>query len=211
MVHPIEHLRALALEARPQWVTPDELLSEAADALARLPRDSGELVVACRRLLDRCWFSGDLWWLCALLVGSTEVDVRDRVGKSLAEMQRAVSAASRRLSGGGASASGQLTVHRAWMAAEKSVVLSSEAATAVRRATSEGREVLVATTEGCWVPEEVWSSVAARLVDTRRTDLSLELVRLGGLVETVGRRSRWSVPPALLRRGIVPGTDGGDS
>jgi len=65
-VQPFERLRSLA-----RWGEPDEeLLVEMAGCLAEFDDDPAGLVVACRRLLDHHRGWGQLWWLCARVLGA---------------------------------------------------------------------------------------------------------------------------------------------
>lgn len=48
------------------------LVRETADALRSLHADPAELVLACRRLVDRHPSSGPMWWLCASVLTSNE-------------------------------------------------------------------------------------------------------------------------------------------
>lgn len=64
-MHPIEHLRHVA---RANGAAPAALASEAAIALGSLRADAANLVVACRRIVERHPEAGQLWWLCARLL-----------------------------------------------------------------------------------------------------------------------------------------------
>jgi hypothetical protein len=68
-VHPIEHLRYVA---RAHGVDSVALVEETAHALGSMRFDAAELVVACRRIVERHPFTGPLWWLCASVVTSCE-------------------------------------------------------------------------------------------------------------------------------------------
>lgn len=78
-MHPIEHLRFLARsnDPSPEWLVP-----EAAEALRALARDRTELVLACRKLLERQPYCGPLWWLCGRVLLAPDVDqaIDDVVG-----------------------------------------------------------------------------------------------------------------------------------
>jgi hypothetical protein len=90
-MHPIEWLRAVA---RSDDVPHAELASEAASALAALANDPNDLLLSCRRLLDRHSEVGALWWACARMIaaGDPATESRairrdvasDQVGLSLA-------------------------------------------------------------------------------------------------------------------------------
>jgi hypothetical protein len=69
LVHPIEHLRHVA-RSRP--VDESELVREAAIALGSMHTSGPDLVVACRRIVERHAQIGSLWWLCARLLMSSE-------------------------------------------------------------------------------------------------------------------------------------------
>jgi translation initiation factor 2B subunit (eIF-2B alpha/beta/delta family) len=64
-VHPIEHLRYLA---RAQGADSSSLVREAATALGSLRADHANLVIACRRIVERHPEVGPLWWMCARLL-----------------------------------------------------------------------------------------------------------------------------------------------
>jgi hypothetical protein len=90
-MHPIEWLRAVA---RSDDVPHAELAGEAAAALSALAHDPGDLLLSCRRLLDRHPQAGTLWWACARMVAARDPvaesrDIRrdvqsDQVGLNLA-------------------------------------------------------------------------------------------------------------------------------
>ncbi len=65
LVHPIEHLRYVA---RAHGADAGSLVREAATALASLRADRGNLVIACRRIVERHPEVGPLWWMCARLL-----------------------------------------------------------------------------------------------------------------------------------------------
>ena len=64
-VHPIEHLRYVA---RAQGADSSSLVREAASALGSLRADHPDLVIACRRIVERHPEVGPLWWMCARLL-----------------------------------------------------------------------------------------------------------------------------------------------
>jgi len=68
-VHPIERLRYLA-RLEPSRV--DVIAAEAADTLLACAADPAELVVACRRLLDRHPAAGPLWWVASSALTSAD-------------------------------------------------------------------------------------------------------------------------------------------
>jgi hypothetical protein len=68
-VHPIERLRYVA---RARGVDAESLVVETASALRGLGLDPSELVVSCRRILERHPASGPLWWLCARVLTASE-------------------------------------------------------------------------------------------------------------------------------------------
>lgn len=82
-MHPIEHLRFLARSNDP---SPDWLVPEAAEALRALAGDRSDLVMACRKLLERQPFCGPLWWLCGRVLIAPEA--RRAVDEVLAEFDR---------------------------------------------------------------------------------------------------------------------------
>jgi translation initiation factor 2B subunit (eIF-2B alpha/beta/delta family) len=64
-VHPIEHLRYVA---RSRGVDATSLVREAAVALASLRADHANLVIACRRIVERHPTVAPLWWMSARLL-----------------------------------------------------------------------------------------------------------------------------------------------
>jgi hypothetical protein len=64
-MHPIEHLRHVA---RTRSLDEEDLVREAAVALAGLGADGPDLVVACRRIVERHPEAAALWWLCSRLL-----------------------------------------------------------------------------------------------------------------------------------------------
>ena len=64
-VHPIEHLRYVA---RARGTDSSSLVREAATALGSLRADPLNLVIACRRIVERHPEVGPLWWMCARLL-----------------------------------------------------------------------------------------------------------------------------------------------
>jgi hypothetical protein len=61
-MHPIERLRYVA---RSSGADPSVLVRESASALLGLGVDPAGMVTACRRIVDRQYTTGPLWWLCA--------------------------------------------------------------------------------------------------------------------------------------------------
>jgi hypothetical protein len=68
-VHPIEHLRYVA---RARGADAGSLVADAASALGSLRSDRAELVVACRRIVERHPEVGPLWWMCAQLLTAAD-------------------------------------------------------------------------------------------------------------------------------------------
>ena len=68
-MHPIEHLRYLA---RAGYADAPELVAETASALRYLGSDPANLVLTCRRIVEKHPSCGPLWWLCAELLTSLE-------------------------------------------------------------------------------------------------------------------------------------------
>ncbi|MFW2336404.1 hypothetical protein [Ilumatobacter sp.] len=64
-MHPIEHLRYVA---RARGADASSLVREAATALASLRADHANLVIACRRIVERHPEVGSLWSMCARLL-----------------------------------------------------------------------------------------------------------------------------------------------
>jgi hypothetical protein len=68
-MHPIERLRYVA---RARGAGPTLLAREAAGALAGFADDPPGLVTACRRLVDRHWTDGPVWWLAAHVLAAAD-------------------------------------------------------------------------------------------------------------------------------------------
>jgi hypothetical protein len=68
-MHPIEHLRYVA---RAHNFDASELVREAAVALGSLRTDAPNLVIACRRIVERHPEVGPLWWLCSRMLTSDD-------------------------------------------------------------------------------------------------------------------------------------------
>lgn len=80
-VHPIEHLRYVA---RARGVDATELTREAAVALGSLRGGHRDLVIACRRIVERHADAGPLWWMGAEILsaddpGTAAWELADRV------------------------------------------------------------------------------------------------------------------------------------
>ena len=92
-MHPIEHLRYVA---RARGIDATELVREAATALGSLRGDHRDIVIACRRIVERHPQAGPLWWLGAELLTADEPhrmawELADRVAED--RTPRAVAAA----------------------------------------------------------------------------------------------------------------------
>jgi hypothetical protein len=68
-VHPIEHLRYIA---RAKGVDAATLVRETAVALGSLHADPANLVIACRRIVQRHVTVAPMWWLCSELLLAEE-------------------------------------------------------------------------------------------------------------------------------------------
>lgn len=68
-MHPIEHLRYLA---RAGYADAPELVSETASALRHLGANPANLLLTCRRIVEKHPTCGPLWWLCAELLTALE-------------------------------------------------------------------------------------------------------------------------------------------
>lgn len=81
-MHPIEHLRYVA---RARGLDPAELAREAAVALGSLRGDHRDLVIACRRIVERHPEAGPLWWTGAEILSAADPgraawELADRIG-----------------------------------------------------------------------------------------------------------------------------------
>jgi hypothetical protein len=91
-VHPIEHLRYVA---RARGGDASSLVREAAMALGSLRVDPSNLVIACRRIVERHPELGPVWWLCARLLTSDDPSslawaLADEIDDDTAERQIAL-------------------------------------------------------------------------------------------------------------------------
>lgn len=68
-MHPIERLRYVA---RAEGAGPAALVRAAAGALAGFCEDQAALVTACRRLVERHWSVGPVWWLSARVLSAPD-------------------------------------------------------------------------------------------------------------------------------------------
>lgn len=68
-MHPIERLRWVARDGADD---PGHRAREAAETLAGFADDPAELVVACRRLVERAPTAGPVWWLCSHILEATD-------------------------------------------------------------------------------------------------------------------------------------------
>ncbi|HUF99733.1 MAG TPA: hypothetical protein VMM60_16520 [Ilumatobacter sp.] len=78
-MHPIEHLRYIA---RARGVDSASLVRETAIALGSLRADPANLVIACRRIVERHVTVAPMWWLCAELLVA---EAPDRLAWELAD------------------------------------------------------------------------------------------------------------------------------
>jgi len=81
-VHPIEHLRYLA---RAGYADAPELVVETASALRHLGADPANLLLTCRRIVEKHPACGPLWWLCAELL--TALEPRDTLRRCVDRVQ----------------------------------------------------------------------------------------------------------------------------
>lgn len=82
-MHPIEHLRYVA---RSGGADVASLVQETAAALASLRGDHANLVLACRRIVERHPTAGPLWWLCSLVLTAEQpADAAWHVAEQLAD------------------------------------------------------------------------------------------------------------------------------
>lgn len=81
-MHPIEHLRYLA---RAGYADAPELVAETASALRGLGLDHANLVLTCRRIVERHPTCGPLWWLCAELL--TALEPRDTLRRCVDDVR----------------------------------------------------------------------------------------------------------------------------
>ena len=81
-MHPIEHLRYLA---RAGYADAPELVAETASALRYLGADPVNLLLTCRRIVEKHPTCGPLWWLCAELL--TALEPRDSLRRCVDSVQ----------------------------------------------------------------------------------------------------------------------------
>lgn len=80
-MHPIEHLRYLA---RAGYADAPELVSETASALRHLGADPANLLLTCRRIVEKHPTCGPLWWMCAELL--TALEPRDSLRRCVEQV-----------------------------------------------------------------------------------------------------------------------------
>ena len=81
-MHPIEHLRYLA---RAGYADAPELVSETASALRHLGADPANLLLTCRRIVEKHPTCGPLWWLCAEML--TALEPRDTLRRCIDQVR----------------------------------------------------------------------------------------------------------------------------
>jgi hypothetical protein len=160
-VHPIERLRYVARIGPDR---PDLVAREAAGALLAGAGRPAELVVACRRLLDRQPAAGPLWWLVSRALTAPEPAAA--IYDALAELDADPTA--------GILAEAQepdVVTLDAWMVGPEGVLTSVHEATAAEGISGSGEyRVWAVAGVGRVVPRPVWEAAQLRIERLRHAD-----------------------------------------
>lgn len=203
-MHPIEHLRHVA---RAGLVEPGLLAREAASALLHCTAEPAELVVACRRLLDRHPAAGPLWWVASTALTATEPRTAlldairllddDPTHEYEAEMRR----------------EGPACLVATWALGPAGALVSLDGLDEIEVAAGTGRSAWLVAGIGTALPESVYEVASRRALEPimgRVAEVSGEV--LAGVVTGViteegpldfdeaARASRCPVAPELLGR-----------
>lgn len=199
-MHPIEHLRHVA---RAGLVEPGRLAREAASALIPCTADPAELVVACRRLLDRHPAAGPLWWVAstALTAAEPRNALVDAIGLLDDDPTHEYEAEMR--------LEGPACVVRAWALGPVGALVTLDGLDQIEVTASAGRSVWLVAGVGTALPEPVYSVASRRALEpmmSRISEVPADLVT--GVVTEAGpldfdesaRSSRCPVAPEVLGR-----------
>lgn len=197
-MHPIEHLRHVA---RAGLVEPGRLAREAASALIPCTAEPAELVVACRRLLDRHPAAGPLWWVAstALTAAEPRSALVDAIGLLDGDPTHEYEAEMR--------LEGPACVVRAWALGPAGALATLDGLDQIEVTASAGRSVWLVAGVGTALPEPVYAVASRRALapmTSRIAEVSADLVT--GVVTEAGpldfdeaaRSSRCPVAPEVL-------------
>lgn len=159
-MHPIERLRHVA---RIGPGDPTLLAREVAAALLTSPSPA-ELVVACRRLLDRQPATGPLWWVAcrALTSAEPERELRDVIR----ELDRDPTGAFLEIALAGdvtGEAAPEQVIVEGWALGESGVLSDPHGVREAEGAAARGESVWVAGGVGRALPPRVWAAALARV------------------------------------------------
>lgn len=156
-MHPIEHLRHVA---RAGLVEPGLLAREAAAALLPCTADPAELVVACRRLLDRHPAAGPLWWVTstALTAAEPRAALVDALRLLDADATDAYAAEMR--------AEGPACVVRAWALGPRRALVTTDGLAEIEVASTADRSVWLVAGVGTALPERVYDVASRRALES---------------------------------------------
>lgn len=197
-MHPIEHLRYVA---RAGLVDPGLLAREAASALLPCTAEPAELVVACRRLLDRHPAAGPLWWVASTaltatdprqaLVGAIRRLDDDPTDTYVAEMRRA----------------GPACLVPAWALGASGALVTHDGLDQIEVAAAAGRSSWLVAGVGVTVPDRVYARAAHRALEPLLPDVAeVRPEQVTGVITEEGpldfddaaRTSRCPIAPELL-------------
>ncbi len=198
-MHPIEHLRHVA---RAGLVEPGLLAREAASALLPCTAEPAELVVACRRLLDRHPAAGPLWWVTSTALTAAEPR------KALADAMRCLDDDPTREYEAEMRFEGPTCLVRAWALGPTGALITLDGLDQIEVAAGSGRSAWLVAGTGTALPEPVYavaSRCALEPLMSRFAEVSSDLVT--GVVTEAGpldfaeaAQSRCPVAPELLGR-----------
>lgn len=154
-MHPIERLRHLA---RLDPADVDLLAREAADTLLACAAEPAELVVACRRLLDRHPAAGPLWWVASTALTST--DAQTALIDALAALE---SDPTMLLLDAELAARPDAVALEAWSIGRDGAFASVADVADAEEAHSAGDHVLLAAGVGRALPPAIWAVVVDRV------------------------------------------------
>jgi hypothetical protein len=156
-MHPIERLRYVARIGADR---PDLVAREAALALLPGCDRPAELVVACRRLLDRHPAAGPLWWVASVALTAAHAfaaldDALDRLEGDPTERHLAEAL--------GAAGPGDVATVDAWAIGPSGILTASPEAVGARGLRTAGVRVWAVGGVGRVLPARAWEAALARL------------------------------------------------
>ena len=153
-MHPIERLRLVAR------LPPDEPAAVARQAAGALLgcADPAELLVACRRLLDRQPAAGPLWWMASLAVTAADPEAAVRDALTRLASDRTADALAAAL----AAAPSPVTVIDAWALGAPGALVAPGRLETARRASRAGVPLWATGGVGRVLPGPVFAAALAR-------------------------------------------------